>query len=250
MIIYKTINLSNGKIYIGKDTKNVPLYLGSGKLLITAIKKYGLDNFKKEILEHCNSLEILNEREIFWISYYNSTDRNIGYNIAVGGTGGNTIEYHPNKQKIIKERNKKVSEGLKGHSVSKEARENQSKSQTGWFDRLSEDDRELYREKLSKKMKEYYSKNKHHSKDKKLSEEHKNKLSEIAKKNKFGGNTWSNLSEDKKNERSLKLSNSIKGRVLTEETKQKISNALKGKILSDETKNKISKTLKNKKNEK
>ena len=33
MIIYKTINLITGKIYIGQDSKNNPNYLGSGKYI-------------------------------------------------------------------------------------------------------------------------------------------------------------------------------------------------------------------------
>jgi hypothetical protein len=33
MIIYKTTNLVNGKYYVGKDEKNNPEYLGSGKIL-------------------------------------------------------------------------------------------------------------------------------------------------------------------------------------------------------------------------
>ena len=33
MIIYKTINLLNGKVYVGKDEKNNPNYYGSGKIL-------------------------------------------------------------------------------------------------------------------------------------------------------------------------------------------------------------------------
>ena len=68
MIIYKTTNLINGKFYIGQDSKNDPLYLGSGKLLHKAIKKYGIGNFRKDILEHCVSKRELNEREIFWIT--------------------------------------------------------------------------------------------------------------------------------------------------------------------------------------
>lgn len=99
MIIYKTTNLKNGKIYIGKDMYNDPSYLGSGKLLRYAIKKYGKESFVKEILEECTSSNI-NDREIFWINYYQSKERGIGYNIASGGRGGDTISHHPNKIEI------------------------------------------------------------------------------------------------------------------------------------------------------
>jgi len=90
MIIYKTTNLVNGKIYIGKDKRNNPKYLGSGKLLNKAIKKYGRENFIKEILEYCNSEEHMSEREKIWTCKFNSTDRAIGYNMTEGGAGGNT----------------------------------------------------------------------------------------------------------------------------------------------------------------
>ena len=81
MIIYKTTNLVNGKIYIGQDKNNNPNYYGSGKLLKLAIKKYGKKNFKKEILEECTSIDELNEREIYWIGFFKSNDRYTGYNI-------------------------------------------------------------------------------------------------------------------------------------------------------------------------
>lgn len=88
MIIYKTTNLINGKIYIGQDRNNNPSYLGSGKSLIKAIKKYGKETFKKEILEECTDNNHLNEREVYWISFYNSRDRKVGYNISEGGKEG------------------------------------------------------------------------------------------------------------------------------------------------------------------
>lgn len=88
MIIYKTTNLVNGKIYIGQDKNNNPNYYGSGKLLKLAMKKYGKENFKKEILEECNSEDHLNKREIFWITNCNSVDRKIGYNISDGSKEG------------------------------------------------------------------------------------------------------------------------------------------------------------------
>lgn len=76
MIIYKTTNLINGKIYIGQDSKNKNGYLGSGQNIKRAIKKYGKQNFKKEIIEKCNSIDELNNREKYWINFYNTMKKN------------------------------------------------------------------------------------------------------------------------------------------------------------------------------
>ena len=90
MGIYK-INFPNGKIYIGLsvDIKrrvyehNNPLKAKTPCDL--AIVKYG--KIKEiEILELCKNKEILSEREKYWINYYNSTNKNVGYNITKGGT--------------------------------------------------------------------------------------------------------------------------------------------------------------------
>lgn len=86
MVIYKTTNLINNKIYVGKDRNNINSYLGSGVILQRAIQKYGRQNFKKEILEFCDTYDELNEREKFWIKKLNAQDRQVGYNIA-GGSG-------------------------------------------------------------------------------------------------------------------------------------------------------------------
>ena len=104
MIIYKTTNLITGNFYIGQDSKNNPLYLGSGLLLNKSIKKYGKENFQKEIIEYCTTKDQLNIQEIFWISKLNPI-----YNIAKGGNGGDTISNHPNYDLIIEKLKKRPS---------------------------------------------------------------------------------------------------------------------------------------------
>jgi group I intron endonuclease len=96
--IYCITNKINNKTYIGqrKCPKNkLPKeddYMGSGELVIKAIKKYGLSNFSKTILE--SEIEMKKEvdkREIYWIAEYKKIGK-AEYNISVGGTGGNLGE--------------------------------------------------------------------------------------------------------------------------------------------------------------
>jgi hypothetical protein len=100
MVIYETINLINGRRYIGKDKFNDPNYIGSGRILLRAIKKYGKDNFRKIILEQCNSEQELNEREKYWIQITNAQKSQKYYNIGTGGEGGDNFTYNPNKEII------------------------------------------------------------------------------------------------------------------------------------------------------
>ena len=89
--IYKTINLINNKIYIGKHQASIfepEKYIGSGRLLQKAIKKYGKNNFSCELIEWCETIEQLNEREIYWITYYKTNKDFLTYNLAKGGEGG------------------------------------------------------------------------------------------------------------------------------------------------------------------
>lgn len=109
MIIYKTVNSINGKFYIGQDSNNNPEYYGSGTLLKRAIEKYGIKNFIKETLEVCFTKEELNEREKYWIKETKAQE--LGYNIAEGGSGGNTYD---------EETRQRISEQFKGRYVSPE----------------------------------------------------------------------------------------------------------------------------------
>lgn len=96
--IYKITNNVNGKIYIGQTRVTEPqrwqqhvwhAYNNSDNdslLLCRAIRKYGKENFTRTIVEECDNW-FLNEREKYWIKYFDSTNHNIGYNVAEGGEG-------------------------------------------------------------------------------------------------------------------------------------------------------------------
>ena len=100
LIVYKTTNLLNGKFYVGKHTKDDPNYLGSGVILHRAIRKYGRENFKREILCECESEEDLDERERYWINKLDA--RTKGYNIGQGGSGGDNLTHNPNRSKLLR----------------------------------------------------------------------------------------------------------------------------------------------------
>ena len=87
--IYKTTNKINGKYYIGMNkTKNIDDgYLGSGKYFRDALKKYGEENFEREILEYCNSDEEMHNAEARYITEDIVNDKN-SYNLKLGGEGG------------------------------------------------------------------------------------------------------------------------------------------------------------------
>ena len=97
--IYKITNLINQKIYIGqsinigrrweqhKYNANNPTSVEYDSLLHKAFRKYGLDNFSFDIVEICIKQD-LDNREIYWIAYYDSTNLDKGYNISLGGSGG------------------------------------------------------------------------------------------------------------------------------------------------------------------
>lgn len=258
MVIYKTTNLLNGMIYVGKDLKNNPKYLGSGLLLLKAIKKYGKENFKKEILEVCSTKEILNEKEKFWIETLQARNREIGYNIAEGGHGGLTYD---------EETKKKISEQMKNRIVSEETKEKLSKSRKGIFKHTEETKEKLSKSHKGKKLsKEHIEKIKEFSKNSKKSEkfieqqgliqkywpegskhteETKQKMSEYHKANPV--RYW--LGKKKPLEVIEKIKQSRNGFKHSEEHKNKMSgegNPLYGKHHTEETRKKISESNKNK----
>jgi len=232
MIIYRTTNLINQKFYVGKDTHNNPNYYGSGKRLKLAIKKYGIENFKKEVLEVCDTLELLNEREKFWIKELNAISE--GYNISLGGDGGDTISNNPRRDEI----SKKISESNKGKFVgktnSKETREKISNAIKG---RFAGDKNPNYGKNHTDEAKDKIRKK---ALGRVVSDETRKKIS-IKNKGKKGV-VWTDEMRQKLSA-SRKINNPFKGKTHTPEVIQKIKEA-NSKPKSEEHKRKISKTLK------
>lgn len=97
-LIYKH-TFPNDKVYIGQclgeTIENAMNRWGKDGIgykyqkIYRAIMKYGWDNIKHEIIEVVDSQEKANEREIYYIGLYNSTDNSKGYNISIGGSTNN-----------------------------------------------------------------------------------------------------------------------------------------------------------------
>lgn len=117
--IYKTTNLINKKIYIGKhQTENeFDNYLGSGIALENAIKRYGKQNFKKEILFIFNTEYEMNEKEKELVTE-SFIGTNKTYNMGVGGEGGS----HFKGKKHTAETKQKLSEWMKTRKMSEETK--------------------------------------------------------------------------------------------------------------------------------
>jgi group I intron endonuclease len=106
MIIYKITNKLNGKAYIGQTVRKLWERLkehrkNKGSVMNRAFRKYGKDSFSIEILAECQSIEELNEKEIYFISKFNTIKPN-GYNIVAGG--GNCLASEETKRKMSENR--------------------------------------------------------------------------------------------------------------------------------------------------
>ena len=195
----------NGKVYIGQSKnvnkrKNKHFTLlrhnkHKNKHLQSAWNKYYEKNFVFEIIESFESYDpdIINEREIFWIKYYNSFNKDFGYNNTSGGDGIKNYKH-------TEEAKKKISEASKKQKLSKEHKEALLKSITG-----------------RKKSEEELKKLSNAAKGRKISEWHKEQLRK-------GREAYKITDEVRK-----KISDSRKGFKMSEEQKQKLSRINKGK---------------------
>ena len=154
--IYKITNKVNNKVYIGQTSKTLKerfaVHLRHARnrvnrYLYDAMNHYGYENFVIEPIERCDKA-LLDEREIYWISVYQSADPEFGYNMTVGGGGGDTFTNRPEEakqsfreavsarqtgKKRPKEFGEKVSAKLKGRTLSEEQRKKLSEAQKARF---------------------------------------------------------------------------------------------------------------------
>lgn len=203
--IYRITNKVNGKTYIGqhkyKDLNDK--YMGSGKLIRRAQKKYGMENFTKEILySRIQYKETADDVEKFAIA----KERSLGkaeYNIADGGQGCTGCKHTDEWRRKMSENNK----GKKRPPRSEEYRRKLSEAKKGKkpYDMTDETRRKISE---ARKGKHYWS------------EEARRKMSETRKGRKHTEET------------KRKLSEAMKGHSVSEETKRKISESLKSHSIS------------------
>jgi len=230
--VYKTINLVNGKYYIGVHKTDDPNddYLGSGIALKKALEKYGKENFKKEILHIFLTAEDAYREEEKLVVVSEET-----YNLNKGGVGGFDYINSLGLENVMKnpETAKKVSVAAKKNwGENKEkftdiAIKNIKKSHEL---RKGKKDTPATKEKRNNSLKKYYEKNKSHLKGKILPIAQKQRMS-IA---------WTD-------ERRLKQSERMKDRILQNPD---IILGNKGKRASSETRHRMSNAKKDFWNEK
>lgn len=184
--------------------------MGSGFILNKAIEKYSKENFSVRILEECNSIEELNEKEKYWIKYFNADLSKDYYNIVAGGSNERAFRGKNNP--------------MYGKHHTKETRKKMSENNNSWNRGTHGLFSKEHRDKISKSLKRHYS-----------IPENIAKLSE-----RFSGNKNGMYGKHLTEEAKRKMSNSLTGHEVSLETREKISKAKKGKPLSKETKEKIS----------
>lgn len=172
--IYITTNLINNKKYIGKHKSEIfdTKYYGSGILLKKSIKKYGIENFKVEILDVANSKDELNKLEIAYIDKFDCVQNKNFYNMSKGGDGGDVVAHLSPKEKEMFYKNRP--NGMSGKNHSLDSIEKIKKSLKGKFKGIPKS--ETHKKKISDGNKGKHVGKKSGFKGKKHSEETKEKL--------------------------------------------------------------------------
>lgn len=121
--IYKIENMINGKVYVGKTVNfrkryvsykssyfnNTPRQINS--YFRSAIDKSKPENFTFSVLEFCG-VEIMAERELFWMVELSSTKLDSGYNLRMDSSTG-MITHDSTREKISKRIKREYADGTR-----------------------------------------------------------------------------------------------------------------------------------------
>ena len=130
-LIYLIKNTLNFKVYVGQTKftlemrKKQHLYgarknwIGKNRCLYASIRKYGEEVFEFSVLEECLQSDI-NEKEVKWIEFFDSTNREKGYNLS---KGGNHKHEYKQLKPLSEETRQKLSLALKGKPLSQKQKE-------------------------------------------------------------------------------------------------------------------------------
>lgn len=136
--VYKITNKVTGKVYVGITNQGAgaryrhhwyEARIGEPAPIHRSMAKYGEENFTLEIIETVDTYDELKEREKYWIKFYDSMNREKGYNLTEGGDGTfGRLHSEETKEKIrqkaigrkaSEETKKKMSEMRKGKTTDK-----------------------------------------------------------------------------------------------------------------------------------
>ena len=145
MWIYKITNIQNDKVYIGQTIRPVKQRFhrhindALNNVLDThfarAIRKYGKDSFKIEIIDTAQTQDELNQKEQYWIKQYDSVNKGYNETDAISKCGGNTYQSKTNEEmSIIKEKIRETKLGAKNPMARKIKRINVITGEEDIFD--------------------------------------------------------------------------------------------------------------------
>ena len=142
--IYLITNLVNHKKYIGLTKNSIAERMAKhiqaakseeGFLLHRAIRKYGKENFTIEEIDTAQTQEELNQKEQYWIRYYNSVKEGYNETDAISKCGGNTYQSKTEEEmEVIKEKIRQTKIGAKNPMARKIKRTNIITNEVDIFD--------------------------------------------------------------------------------------------------------------------
>lgn len=143
--VYIITNIQNNKVYIGQTIRPVEYRFNrhindalNNKLdthFARAIRKYGPQSFKLQVIDNAETQDELNKKEQYWIRFYDSVNKGYNETDAISKCGGNTYQSKTEEEmSIIKEKIRKTKLGAKNPMARKVKRINVKTNEVDIFD--------------------------------------------------------------------------------------------------------------------